>query len=106
SAAMKLPSITEEKLGSKLLLVVDECHRAGASEMRKVFKVNRKYELGLSATPEREDSEEEKNGIIFNGNYNDSLLGREIGPLIYEMTLKQAFDVLFLRIIPHVYFAG
>ena len=93
SAAKKLPNIVEEKLGSKLLLVVDECHRAGASEMRKVFKVKRKYELGLSATPEREDSEEEKNGIVFNGSYNDSLLGREIGPLIYEMSLKQAFDM-------------
>ena len=93
SAAKKLPNIVEEKLGSKLLLVVDECHRAGASEMRKVFKVNRKYELGLSATPERENSEEDKNGIVFNGNYNDSLLGQEIGPLIYEMSLKQAFDM-------------
>lgn len=93
SAAKKLPNIVEEKLGSKLLLVVDECHRAGAAEMRKVFKVNRKYELGLSATPEREDSEEEKKGIVFNGSYNDSLLGREIGPLIYEMSLKQAFDM-------------
>ncbi|GAH67379.1 unnamed protein product, partial [marine sediment metagenome] len=93
SAAKKLPNIVEQKLGSKLLLVVDECHRAGAPEMRKVFKVKRKYELGLSATPEREDSEEEKNGIVFNGNYNDSLLGREIGPLIYEMSLKQAFDM-------------
>jgi superfamily II DNA or RNA helicase len=58
SAAKKLPNIVEEKLGSKLLLVVDECHHAGAPEMRKVFKVKRKYELGLSATPEREDSEE------------------------------------------------
>ena len=93
SAAKKLPNIVEEKLGSKLLLVVDECHRAGAPEMRKVFKIKRKYELGLSATPEREDSEEEKNGVVFNGSYNDSLLGREIGPLIYEMSLKQAFDM-------------
>ena len=93
SAAKKLPNIVEEKLGSKLLLVVDECHRAGAAEMRKVFEVKRKYELGLSATPEREDSEEEKNGIVFNGSYNESLLGREIGPLIYEMSLKQAFDM-------------
>ena len=93
SAAKKLPNIVEEKLGSKLLLVVDECHRAGAPEMRKVFKVKRKYGLGLSATPEREDSEEEKNGIVFNGSYNESLLGREIGPLIYEMSLKQAFDM-------------
>jgi len=93
SAASKLPNVVEEKLGNKLLLVVDECHRAGASEMRQIFKIKRKYELGLSATPEREDYEEEDEDIVFNGDYDDSLLGREIGPLVYEMTLKEAFDM-------------
>jgi superfamily II DNA or RNA helicase len=96
SAARKLPKAVEGKLGNKLLLVVDECHRAGASEMRKIFKVTRKYELGLSATPEREDDEEEDKDIVFNGDYNGSLLGREIGPLVYEMTLKEAYDRGFL----------
>lgn len=64
SAAMKLPNIVGEKLGSKLLLIVDECHRAGAPEMQKIFKVKRKYALGLSATPEREDGEEEDEDIV------------------------------------------
>ena len=96
SAARKLPKAVEGKLGNKLLLVVDECHRAGASEMRKIFKVTRKYELGLSATPEREDDEEDDKDIVFNGDYNNSLLGREIGPLVYEMTLKEAYDRGFL----------
>ncbi len=96
SAARKLSKAVEGKLGNKLLLVVDECHRAGASKMRKIFKVTRKYELGLSATPEREDNEEEDKDIVFNGDYNGSLLGREIGPLVYEMTLKEAYDRGFL----------
>ena len=96
SAARKLPRAVEEKLGNKLLLVVDECHRAGASEMRKIFKVTRKYELGLSATPEREDYEEKDKDIVFNEDYENSLLGREIGPLVYEMTLKEAYDRGFL----------
>ena len=64
SAARKLPRAVEEKLSNKLLLVVDECHRAGASEMRKIFKIKRKYDLGLSATPEREDDEEEDEDIV------------------------------------------
>ena len=64
--------------------------------MRKIFKVTRKYELGLSATPEREDYEEKDKDIVFNEDYENSLLGREIGPLVYEMTLKEAYDRGFL----------
>jgi len=63
SAASKLPKVVEEKLSNKLLLVVDECHRSGAPKMQQIFKVKRKYDLGLSATPEREDDEEEDEDI-------------------------------------------
>ncbi len=99
SASKKLPDIVDEEISTKLLLVIDECHRAGALEMRQVFNVKRSYTLGLSATPERNDFEEEEseeegeNSIVSNGNYNDGLLGREIGPIVYEMSLKQAFDM-------------
>jgi len=99
SASKKLPDIVDEEIGNKLLLVVDECHRAGASEWRQVFNVNRSYVLGLSATPERDDLEEDnseeegENNIVTNGNYSDSFLGKEIGPIVYEMSLKQAFDM-------------
>jgi len=99
SASKKLSDIVDEEIGSKLLLVVDECQRAGAPEMRRIFKAKRSYTLGLSATPERNDfeegeSEEEgENGIVSSGNYDNRLLGREIGPIVYEMSLKQAFDM-------------
>lgn len=72
----------------RLLLIADECHRAGATEMSKVFKTPRAYNLGLSATPERADEEGEASAA-----YNDSLLGRELGPIICDFNLKQALEL-------------
>jgi superfamily II DNA or RNA helicase len=64
------------------MLVADECHRAGAKEMSQVFKTTRRWSLGLSATPEREDDDD--------AGYNESLLGKEVGPIIYEFNLADA----------------
>jgi len=91
SASEKLPHIVNETTGEKMLLVVDECHRAGSTEMSKVFATKRKYNLGLSATPEREYYDQEADQIIDESGYDESLLGRELGPVVYEMTLKEAF---------------
>jgi superfamily II DNA or RNA helicase len=91
SASAKLPQIIDDDIGNNLLLVVDECHRAGASEMRQIFNTKRAYNLGLSATPEREYYDEELDEYIFSDDYNSSLLGQELGPIVYEMTLKEAF---------------
>ena len=55
SAYKMLPALVNEDIGSHLLLIADECHRVGATEMSKVLSVRRKYSLGLSATPEREE---------------------------------------------------
>ena len=96
SAAAKLPRIVSDDIGEKLLFVVDECHRAGASEMRQVFNTKRKYNLGLSATPEREYYDEELDELVFSSDYDHSLLGRELGPIVYEMNLKEAFEKCIL----------
>lgn len=89
SAASRLAShVKKSEVGSGLLLIVDECHRAGAPDMRRVFETERAYNLGLSATPEREDVEEDTNAK----EYASSLLGQELGPIIYEMTVHQAFE--------------
>ena len=73
---------------TRLLLIADECHRAGATEMSRVFDTPRAYNLGLSATPERADEEGETSA-----GYNDSLLGRELGPIICDFNLKQALEL-------------
>lgn len=101
SAQRKLPQMVNTcGCEDKLLLIIDECHRAGASVMSNIFKTKRKYSLGLSATPERDndvdmlDDEkcEDKNcGFDVEENYDNSLLGKELGAIVYEMTLDEAF---------------
>jgi len=92
SASDKLSQLVNDYVGKNLLFIIDECHRAGAPEMSKIFETKRKYNLGLSATPEREFYGDELGETEFDNNYNNSLLGRELGPIVYEMTLKDAFN--------------
>lgn len=88
SAAKELPRmVTSAGIGDHLLLVVDECHRAGAPVMSRIFATPRKYSLGLSATPEREEESDEPESR----HYAQSLLGRELGGVVYELTLAEAF---------------
>ena len=83
SACRQLPRIAKKsKVGRQLMLVADECHRAGAKEMSQVFKTVRRWSLGLSATPEREDDDD--------AGYDESLVGKEVGPIIYEFNLADA----------------
>lgn len=87
SARKELPAtVRKYGLGENLLLIADECHRAGAPEMSAVLQTDRQYSLGLSATPERSDIEE-ADGIR---EYDTSTLGSEIGPIVYEMTFAEA----------------
>ena len=96
SAAAKLPKLAAS-LTAPLLLVVDECHRAGAAQMSEVFQTRRTYNLGLSATPEREveASDDEEAGVADQEpdepeHFDDSLLGQELGPIIFEFGYLEA----------------
>lgn len=83
TARTQLPRVVKKsKIGRNLMLVADECHRTGAKEMSQVFKATRRWSLGLSATPEREDDDD--------AGYNKSLVGQEVGPIIYEFNLADA----------------
>ena len=96
TAARLLPKLHEQApfFTRSLLLVVDECHHAGSKQMRQIFQVDRKYSLGLSATPEREDeSEEGSQNNESSDEYGNSLLGKEIGPIVYEMTMNEAYQM-------------
>ena len=84
-------------IGKHLLLIVDECHRAGAKKMSKVLEVPRAYSLGLSATPERDDAPDldiEDTAVVDTAeeSFDDSLVGRELGPIIYELNFAQAIE--------------
>jgi len=80
-------NVRDSKIGDKLMLVVDECHRAAAGEVSKVFKTPRRYNLGLSATPETAWAE----------NYSETAPGKELGDIFYELSFEEA---LHLEIIP------
>ncbi|MGH9967257.1 MAG: DEAD/DEAH box helicase family protein [Pyrinomonadaceae bacterium] len=98
SAAKKLPGIVERSgIAESLLLVVDECHRAGAAQMQHVFKTRRKYNLGLSATPERDEQSDVEDIESFKIDqdeqpiaFEDSKLGRELGNVIFELNYAEA----------------
>lgn len=95
SAATKLTKILEsQQFGDRLLMIVDECHRAGAAEMRKVFELKRAYSLGLSATPEREDDAPDDEDLSSEGQtittFDDTVLGKELGPVVFELNYADA----------------
>jgi superfamily II DNA or RNA helicase len=83
SASRQLAKLVKNAdVGKHLFLVADECHRTGAKEMSQIFKTVRQWSLGLSATPEREED--------VDAGYNKSLIGRKLGPIIYDFTLADA----------------
>jgi superfamily II DNA or RNA helicase len=103
SAARKLPELVlKAGVGATLLLVVDECHRAGSREMQRIFATERAFSLGLSATPERDTDQAEGEGDLtepledesFNpATFDDSVLGRELGPVIFELNYADAINL-------------
>lgn len=94
SGQKELPKIVSKaNVDSKLLLIADECHRFGAKERSKIFSTKRAYNLGLSATPEREDENKE-----FDAGYEKSVVGQNLGKIIYDFNLLEALE---LGIVPH-----
>ena len=80
----ELPGMVREAgIGDELLLVADECHHYGSQANSRIFQTERAYSLGLSATPERSDMDE---------GYDKSMLGDELGGIVYELTLEDALE--------------
>ncbi len=93
SAAAKLPAEVERaEIADRLLLIVDECHRAGSAIMRDVFRTRRAYSLGLSATPERDEpsDEEDESASAINPPFDATVLGQELGNVVFEMNYAEA----------------
>lgn len=89
SARKELPQLIEDaQISDHLVFIADECHRVGAPEMSAVLKTRRRFSLGLSATPERTEDV----GTASGDDYENSMLGQEIGPIVYEMTFAEAID--------------
>lgn len=66
----------DERIKDYDLVIVDECHHAGAQTHEDVIKeINAKYVYGLTATPKREDGLEQK-------------IYMQFGPIRYRLTAK------------------
>ncbi len=88
SAREHLPKLIKSlNWSSKLLLIVDECHRANANKARKIFDTYPRYTLGLSATPESDKGDED------NSNHETrtaSEITQALGPIIFDFSLKES----------------
>lgn len=92
SAARKLPDIASGV--SSLMLVLDECHRAGAATFSKVLTTKAKYRLGLSATPSRDEIDEA--GLPLS--YDRQVVGRKIGSVVFQFGLREAREIGWLPV--------
>ncbi|MGW9193080.1 DEAD/DEAH box helicase [Micromonospora chersina] len=84
TAAKRLPALAQT--AQPLMLIVDECHRAGAPTFATVLRTEAAYKLGLSATPDREEVDE--SGQLLR--YDEQLVGQALGAVVYRFTLRDA----------------
>lgn len=84
TAAAKLPSIASA-CSTPLMLIVDECHRAGADSFRRVLQTPASFRLGLSATPERDEFDEYGEPL----RYDEQAVAQSLGSLVYRFGLKE-----------------
>jgi len=73
----------------RMLLIVDECHRANATQASRIFDSRPSYTLGLSATPEHDSGDQ---GVPNNEAYETSAVGKGLGPIIFEFSLRQSLE--------------
>ena len=90
TAAKRLPELARQ--AQPLMLVVDECHRAGAPTFRRVLETPAEFRLGLSATPDREEVDEDGEPI----EYDEHVLGRKLGEVVSRFSLADARRVGWL----------
>jgi superfamily II DNA or RNA helicase len=84
TAAKRLPDLA---VGAQpLMLIVDECHRAGAPTFSRVLTTPSRYRLGLSATPDREEVDDEGEPL----QYDEQIVGRELGAVVFSFDFRAA----------------
>lgn len=90
TAAVKLPAMARS--AQPLMLIIDECHRAGAPKYRQVLTTAAKYRLGLSATPDREELDADGEPL----SYDEQAVGQSLGGVVYKFSLKDAREAGWL----------
>lgn len=84
TAAKRLPELARS--AQPLMLIVDECHRAGAPTFSNVLSTPATFRLGLSATPDREEVDEFGEPL----SYDEQLVGRGLGATVFRFDLRDA----------------
>lgn len=84
TAAKQLPDESADQ--QPLMLIVDECHRAGAPSFSKVLNTCAQFTLGLSATPDRDELDEDGEPLQF----DEQVVGRGLGRVVYRFGLRDA----------------
>lgn len=84
TAADRLPGLARE--AQPLMLVIDECHRAGAPSFSRVLNTPSRYRLGLSATPDREEYDDDGEPLAF----DEQVVGQALGGVVYTFSLRDA----------------
>lgn len=77
--------------GHPVMLVVDECHKAGAPSSSRIFDAATTCRLGLSATPLREgaDSQDDLGQVL---PLERQRHGRALGGVCYRLSLRDGYE--------------
>ncbi len=86
NTAAKLAKNRELQVSNNTMLIVDECHRAGAPSFKKALDLGKKFRLGLSATPEREELGEDGEPLAF----DEQIVAKKLGRVVYSFGLGDA----------------
>lgn len=91
--------LESETRGRKVMLIVDECHRAGSKDNLGIFNANTRYRLGLSATAGRDDMFDEVGNLIPAAEQPHI---KALGPICYRLDIKRARELgLLPRYVIH-----
>lgn len=90
TASKRLPQMALD--AQPLFLIVDECHRAGARSHSKVLETKAVAYMGLSATPDRDEFDDDGEPLTF----DEQIVGQKLGPSVFRFDLKQAREVGWL----------
>jgi superfamily II DNA or RNA helicase len=74
------------RISDDTMLIVDECHRAGAPTFKAVLNIDARFKLGLSATPERDEVDSDGEPIRF----DEQIVARRLGKVVYSFDLSDA----------------
>jgi superfamily II DNA or RNA helicase len=86
SAAKRLPDDVTDP--DRTMLIVDECHRAGAPKLSRVLDTKARFRLGLSATPDREELDDDGEPLAF----DEQIVGRKLGRVVFRWMLRDAME--------------